>query len=266
MNISRRLVLSGTAAGLFLKASSEVAVGQGAASRIPNPATFQSGDFVWPKKPGAFVPYRYESAQAADEDRERWTSERAEFLRKVSRGEVQGGPQIAGQIENLTYNEFRTLYLRNEQPNQITPYALGGGAAVGHVAIIELDAQNEPWVIEALWTPGVVRQRYQSWINSRFGEIVWHGRLKDVERQDRAKIGIEARDYLSKPYDFWNFNLADVSGFYCSKLVWLAVMRSLNIAVDGNPSPARSFWLSPKQLLYAKKIDRLFDPGDYATD
>jgi hypothetical protein len=201
-----------------------------------------------------------------DEDRERWTNEKAQFLGKVNRGEVPGGPQVAGKIENLTYNEFRTLYLRNEQPNEITSYSLGGVAAVGHVAIIEMDAQGEPWVIEALWTPGVMRQRYQAWINARFGEIVWHGRLQDVTPQDRAKVAVEAKNYLSKPYDFWNFNLADVSGFYCSKLVWLAVMRSLDIAADGDRNPARSFWLSPKQLLYANKIDRLFDPGPYATD
>src|SRR5271168_2869702 len=125
MSISRRLLLSGTAAGLFLKHSAELAFGQVGSPRIPNPAMFQSGDFVWPKKPGAFVPYRYESGQAADEDRERWTSEKKEFLGKVSRGEVLGGQQVAEQVENLTYNEFRALYLRNQQPNQIVPYSLG---------------------------------------------------------------------------------------------------------------------------------------------
>jgi uncharacterized protein YycO len=132
--------------------------------------------------------------------------------------------------------------------------------------MIELDSEGVPWVIEALWAPGVVRQRYQEWISARSGEVVWHGRLKGAGQQDRSRIAAEAKNYLSKPYDFWNFNLADVSGFYCSKLVWLAVMRSLSIAVDGNPNPTRLFWLSPKQLLYADLVDRLFDPGDYAID
>jgi hypothetical protein len=71
MSVTRRLVLSGTAGGLFFRHASEFAFGQVGLPRIPNPATFQSGDFVWPKKPGAFVPYRYESGQAVDVDRER---------------------------------------------------------------------------------------------------------------------------------------------------------------------------------------------------
>jgi len=50
-------------------------------------------------------------------------------------------------------------YLRNLEVNQIAPFSLGGVAAVGHVAIIEVDSDNQPWIIEALWAPGVVRQR-----------------------------------------------------------------------------------------------------------
>src|SRR5437899_5889865 len=53
-------------------------------------------------------------------------------------------------------------YLRNLEVNQIAPFSLGGVAAVGHVAIIEVDSDNQPWIIEALWAPGVVRQRYSS--------------------------------------------------------------------------------------------------------
>jgi Permuted papain-like amidase enzyme, YaeF/YiiX, C92 family len=258
MRITRRILLSGTASALSVGLSDQFALAQ-SGPRIPDPATFESGDFVWPKKPGAFIPYKYESGQAAEEDRERWTRERAEFIERVRRGEVSGGPQIAREIESLSYNEFRTRYLRNQELNQITPFSGGGVAAVGHVAIIQLDSRNEPWIIEALWTPGVVRQRYLSWITTRVGEIVWHGRLKDANRQDRAKIALEAGNYITKPYDFWNFNLTDVSGFYCSKL-------ALSNAVDGNPNPSRSFWLSPKQILYSPKISRLFDPGEYATD
>jgi uncharacterized protein YycO len=265
MMISRRGILGGAVSTLTLASIPGLAKAQ-SGPRIPNPTNFESGDLVWPKKPGVFIPYRYESGPAAEEDRERWNREKAEFLAKVRDGKISEGQQIANEIGNLSYNDFRARYLRNQAPNEITPFSGGRLAAVGHVGIIELDAQGEPWVVEALWEPGVVRQRYSSWINMRVGEIVWHGRLKDASRQDRAKIASEAKNYVTKPYDFWSFNLADTSGFYCSKLVWLCTMRALNVAVDGIPNPSRLIWLSPKQILYSPKIDRLLDPGDYAVD
>lgn len=57
----------------------------------------------------------------------------------------------------------------------------------------------------------------------------------------------------------------DDSAFYCSKLAWLAAMRSLGFAVDDDPNPKRSFWFSPKQFLYSRRVARLNDPGEYAT-
>ncbi len=63
---------------------------------------------------------------------------------------------------------------------------------------------------------------------------------------------------MSDPYDFWNFDLDDDRAFYCSKLAWMAIFRSLKFAVDGNVNPRRSFLFSPKQLLYAPTIVRIF--------
>jgi Permuted papain-like amidase enzyme, YaeF/YiiX, C92 family len=260
MIISRRILLAGACSTCICGAQAQ------SGSRIPNPADFESGDFVWPKKPGVFIPYRYSSEESADEDRERWNQEKSEFLEKARADQIPEGQQITKEIEGLGYNEFRARYLRNQEPNQVVTFSSSGVAAVGHVGIIELDAQDRPWIIEALSPQGVVRGPYSSWINARPGEIVWHGRLKSVNRQDRARVAAEANNYISKPYDFWNFNLADTSGFYCSKLVWLCVMKALNFAVDENPNPLRTIWLSPKQVLYSPKIDRLLDPGEYATD
>jgi len=136
---------------------------------------------------------------------------------------------------------------------------------VGHVGVIEVDDSNVPWVIEALLATGVVRSRYDQWIAGRPGEIVWHGRIRELPLGDRARIAFEAKRYLSRPYDFWNFDLNDDAGFYCSKLVWLSAWRSLRFPVDGNSEPRRKFWFSPKQLLYARLIIRLHDPGSYAN-
>jgi uncharacterized protein YycO len=81
----------------------------------------------------------------------------------------------------------------------------------------------------------------------------------------RAEIAIEARRYVGRPYNFWNFDLADDTAFYCSKLAWLAIYRALGFPIDGVAEPKRSFWFSPKQFLYLKTIARMHDPGIYAN-
>ena len=77
---------------------------------------------------------------------------------------------------------------------------------------------------------------------------------------------------LGKPYEFFNFDLNDDSGFYCSKLAWMSVWRATSraaqrapVAVDDNPNPRRSFfdWFSPKQLVNARRVTLLHKPGDY---
>jgi uncharacterized protein YycO len=122
-----------------------------------------------------------------------------------------------------------------------------------------------PWVIEALAESGVVRHKYDDWLRKRPGEIVWHGRVRELSKTARGQIPIESAKYLGRPYDFWNFDLNDDAGFYCSKLVWMSIWRALGFAIDGNSNSRRTFWLSPKQLLYLKTISRLHDPGPYAN-
>jgi uncharacterized protein YycO len=112
---------------------------------------------------------------------------------------------------------------------------------------------------------GVVRTPYAQWLTSRPGEIVWHGRVRDIPADQLAQIAIESKKYIGRPYDFWNFDLDDDKAFYCSKLVWLSISRSLHFPIDGDPNPKRVFWFSPKQLLYAKTISRLHDPAPYAN-
>jgi uncharacterized protein YycO len=93
--------------------------------------------------------------------------------------------------------------------------------------------------------------------------MVWLGRVKKISSSYRAKIAIEAKKYIGRPYDFWNFDLNDERGFYCSKLAWMCMFRALGLVIDGNPDPKRFFWFSPKQLLYVNRVARLFDPGPY---
>lgn len=263
MRVTRRLLLRTSAITLLLP---DAVLRAQDGPRRPNPNDLESGDMVWPKKPGMFVPYASELGGDPNAEQQRWIQDKAAFVARVRGGEIAGGQPIADDLERLTYDEFRARYLRDLDPTRVVPFSSGGLIAVGHVGVIEIDAQGTPWVIEALLEPGVVRQRYSTWIDSRQGEIVWQGRLLDFSKQERATIAAEAKKYVSRPYSFWNFNLADDSGFYCSKLIWLSIMRALNIPVDGITAANRSFWLSPKQVLYSKRITRLVDPGAYATE
>jgi hypothetical protein len=266
MEISRRNFALGAVVLIVAASTRRPAVARSIGQRVPNAGSLQSGDFLWPKKPGAFIPYGLNAGKDADVDRDNWLQEKERFIAKAR---ASGDPQLtaaSNRLATLTYNDFRALYLRNQNPVAITPYSLGGIAAVGHVAIIEVDQAGHPWVIEALWAPGVTRSTYSDWLAGRPGEIVWHGRLKGETQTSRSKIANEAARWIGSPYDFWNFDLNDTRGFYCSKLVWFCVMKALHIPIDGDSNPARTIWLSPKQMLYSESIDRLVDPGEYGID
>lgn len=232
----------------------------------PDPATFQSGDFVWPKKPGAYVPYHAGSANSPSQDREQWVRERDAYLRRVSkRRELDD--LTRKRIESLSamdYREFIAVYAGAQQPGVPGLYS-GGSVYVGHVGLVEVDANQTPWIVEALLGKGVVRQTYSDWLRQRTDQVVWLGRLRQLDADRRARVPEMAKRYLGKPYDFWSFDLNDDSGFYCSKLAWLSIYRALGFAVDGDENPRRVLWFSPKQFLYLPTIERLHDPGPYAT-
>jgi hypothetical protein len=234
---------------------------------LPNPQTYQSGDFIWPKKPGAFVPYRSGSPSQFENERLQWQRERQEFLqREAVKSAADRLPSADLElIRSLDFREFHARYAGDQRPGVPGAYSTGGGIYVGHVGIIEIDPGGSQWVIEAIWGEGVIRHSYSDWLRGRPGEVVWHGRLRDLPPEARAAVAHEARKHVGKKYDFWNFDLSDESGFYCSKLVWLAVMKTQGFAIDGNADPRRGFWLSPKQVLYSKPVARLHDPGPYAN-
>jgi Permuted papain-like amidase enzyme, YaeF/YiiX, C92 family len=192
---------------------------------LPNAATFQSGDLVWPKKPGAFVPYRYVSNISADRDAATWYAERDAFLQRLAREPGYFTVQDISELKKLDFREFHARYVGDQKPGIPGAYSTGGGIYVGHVGLIEVDDSTVPWVVEAVLGRGVVRSRYDDWIASRPDEIVWHGRIRDLPAVDRAGVVSESKKYLGRPYDFWNFDLNDDAGFYCSKLVWLSVWR-----------------------------------------
>lgn len=176
---------------------------------------------------------------------------------------TQEARQQAADFDGMEFSEFMTLYQADQSPG--TSREFGGGAGVlyvGHVGIISI-AAGVPTVVEAVLGKGVQQISYESWLKNRAGSWVWHGRCSNSSEADRAKIAAAAKMHLDQPYNFWNFDLSDTSGYYCSKLCWQATNDSLGVALDGNQNPKRAFWFSPKQMLKARLVEKLFSPGSY---
>jgi hypothetical protein len=258
------LRLAGGTLSMALVPGQRSATALGGQGSLPDPKQFQSGDFLWPKKPGVFVPYDAGPSRARDADEAKWNEERDRFIANVGTKARYFTPAQIDRMRKLTYSEFYARYTGGAKSGAGT-YSVSSPVYVGHVAIVEIDESGMPWVIEALWGTGVIRRTYADWATERAGEDVWLGRLAKLAVVDRAKIPIEAKKQVGKPYDFWNFDLNDDTCFYCSKLTWMAVFRSLRVAVDDNSNSKRFFWFSPKQFLYVPRITRLIDPGPYAT-
>lgn len=256
------------------------------AAERPDPKTFESGDFVWPKPPGAFIPYEGVPPErllvdAQEVTESEWTRLKFEFIRAaraadpgVDPAERQYRLDIADRLETMSYSTFFNDYSAGVSPKEFQTYGAGQIAYVGHVAILEVDpASKIPYVIEAVYGQTleckscVQRVSYERWLSARGNVLVWHGRLKGVGAAQRAQVAALAGVEQGKPYRFFNWNLMDTSGFYCSKLVWYAVMKATGIALDDNPDPRRPIWFSPLQAMkYGKEknhIDLLSSPGNY---
>jgi cell wall-associated NlpC family hydrolase len=240
---------------------------------FPDSQKFQSGDLLWPKKKGAFVPRTRSLAAPVSEERKTWEAERQRALADPAHSGVS--PEVAEKLKTMRFEDFERIYhtgTRAPPPGAATRGMLGDTVSVGHVGIIEVGANGIAYVIEA--TPqgpggsaGVIRTRYADWLNAYANIQVWHGRLRNLDPRVRAGVVTAALAQLGKPYDFFNFDLNDDHGFYCSKLVWQCVWRTAHVAADDNPDPQRGKWFppwfSPKALIGAKRIEVLHKPGDY---
>lgn len=265
---TRRAFLASLAAvtgSATLHDSSVIAADRPRVAARPDPKLFQTGDLVWPKKPGAYVQYHAGSANSPDEDRKQWLQERDAYLARMNAAKLDDlDRERVKLLQNMEYREFLAVYEGDQAPG--VPGAYSGGAVyVGHVGIIDIDKDGYPYVVEAMLNRGVIRSTYEDWLAARPGHLVWLGRINGISVDDRVKVAAAAKVQLGKPYAFWNFDLNDAKGFYCSKLVWFSVYRALGFALDGKTNPQRLLWLSPKQVLYLPRVDRLHDPGSYGS-
>ena len=231
----------------------------------PSAGDLVHGDLLWPKGKHAIIPYFWNNETSVTENQ--LAAEKADWEVGQARFRAEGKPDSLTQGEfeylaSLTFERFRARY--GLEPHGVGPGAalLGGLVSVGHVAIVEV-LRGEPFIIEALMKQGVVRRPYESWAKDHARDLVWWGRLKGPVADAPGKFVAAARAQVGKPYDFWNFDLSDDRGFYCSKLVWFAAFKVFGIALDGDPDPRRGFWYSPRQLTHSRLVDMLQSAGAY---
>ena len=86
-----------------------------------------------------------------------------------------------------------------------------------------------PTIVEAMTGFGVRRLTYADWTKERPGELVWVGMIEGCSNEKKAAVAAIAASYIKRPYHFWNFNLGDDTGFYCSKLAWLSIFKGAGV-------------------------------------
>ncbi len=250
---------------VIVRAPSSAETEQRNTSAAPVAAQLQAGDLIWPKKPGVVVPFNSQPGEADNEDAMLWQQEKEAYLdtlRKASNPTEEERERYS-VLQPMGYEEFAGQYLDDRIPGEPTNFGVGG-FYVGHVGIIDI-VDGKPMVIEALMGKGVRRITYEEWLQERLGELIWWARLKDVSPEKRAAVAKAAAEQIGKPYQFWNFNLTDASGFYCSKLAWYSVLSGTGFPVDDNPNPNRALWFSPKRLMRSRHIEMLANPGSYGS-
>jgi cell wall-associated NlpC family hydrolase len=245
------------------KPAEEPVAAMKAKPRLPDPSRFQPGDLLWPRKVNQYVPYDSQPTGAFKTDKAEWEQEKQRFLSRVKHDPRASDYDraLAARLESLSFETFHERYVGDGGEGELT--AQGWIPYVGHVAMV-FYKDGKPWVVEAV--PGKVRTiSYEDWLTKRGHEHVWHGRVSGLTDEQRLHMIAEAIRHEAKPYEFWNFNLADETGFYCSKLMWYAAFRASGIALDDDSEPRRFFWYSPKQMFRSRHIQVLYSPGDYGT-
>jgi hypothetical protein len=236
---------------------------------------FRSGDLLWPKKKRSAVPQTRGALPERSEDRLAWEAARQRMLENPAAAGLS--PEVAERLRHMTYGEFEAHYfaiapgeLRSKGP--VARGAVSYPISVGHVGLLEVEPSGAAYVVEAIPNRsgdrgGVVRIPYADWLRGYSNIQVWHGRFRGLDARSSRGVLDAGLAQLGKPYDFFNFNLDDDSGFYCSKLVWMSAWRAAHIAADDDPDPRRGNrfppWFSPKALIGVRHVELLHSPGEY---
>lgn len=280
MRRDRRNFLSGLGAASLLAATgARRGAAQGPNSQsvpdFPDMRDFRTGDLLWPKRKRAVVARSAEPKP--DDERPEWEAARRRLLEDPQAAGLSA--EVAERLKAMSYADFEREYFSlsaGDLPPSAAPAARGalpGPISVGHVGLIQVESGGGAFIVEAIpsWRnspyKGVVRLPYAEWLGGYTNIQVWHGRLRGVDAEGGRRLLDVALAQIGKPYDFFNFDLNDDSGFYCSKLVWMCAWRGLKLAVDDDPNPSRGTrfppWFSPKALIGVRHVELLHSPGEY---
>jgi permuted papain-like amidase YaeF/Yiix C92 family enzyme len=231
----------------------------------PAAEVLQAGDLIWPRPRNVFVPYRAALHEGSTGNPTDWDKEKERYLATLRAKPTLSPTERVryNELQRMTYPDFVKRYFA-PLPRETLEARGFAAISVGHVGIIQIE-NGQRVVIEAMMGKdnGVQKVAYTEWIRKRPGQLFWLGRLNNTSPEVRATVATVAESYLGRPYDFWNFDLRDESGFYCSKLAWLAITKATSIPPDGKPNGDRVFWYSPKQLLCSPNLQSIVSSGNY---
>jgi hypothetical protein len=93
----------------------------------PAAQLLQAGDLIWPKKPGAFIPYNSRPGEAEASDASRWRAEKKAYLKQLESNPNPSPEEKKrySELENMTYKEFAARYLGGRIPGEADTYGLG---------------------------------------------------------------------------------------------------------------------------------------------
>jgi len=232
----------------------------------PSVVLLESGDLIWPRPPGAFIPYRSQLGQATGNEAAEWEQEKAQYLAELTtkRRLTRIEQERVRLLQTMNYARFAQLYFAPIPSGQPSPR--GSFVYVGHVGIILVEG-GSPFVVEAVADQGhaVRKISYARWLAQHRHDQFWVRRLQERSPEKRSAIAQVALSYLGRPYNFWNFDLKDDRCFYCSKLAWLAIYKAVHYPPDDNDNGDRVLWYSPRQLIHSPHLEPVFDSGNYAA-
>ena len=273
----------------------------------PNSADLRVGDVVWPRDPKVHTV----GGEDLSDDFLKWLVSKLRTLAVGDDSELPGLPTAAGLDAWVSPHGFNAsfrssildvawllLAIRQGRPSQkgdgggaavqdgrsghfggdILKKATLGGLYVGHVGMIDVDAQGQRWVIESSYVAGGVHVlRWEAWVAHRMalGAQIWVGRMQDEEglpldsarcrkmldcahqlRMERKQYAILDRASTGKGVA----PLGDLTYVYCAELVWICA-KSVDIDLDSRQAWAR--WLpmlGPKALTQSPSMRMINRP------
>lgn len=251
----RQFIISATAAVLGSGNASDVAAQDTACSvrarSRPAPKDLRKGDLLWPKPACAYVPFSGNN-NGREDDVIQWHRERDAFIAQLMANAPLSSEDfsLVDRLSQMRFDDFELQYVANLPAGLYVPLDRNAVFGVGHVAIVDVDAEGNRWVIEANKEIGaVVVKPYADWEAGRGNDAIWHGRVSGLPASVTNDVAKIARGFEGRRYWFFGFNLDDDSSFYCSKLVWICYWRGAGLALDESKELNRRWWVSPKQIM-----------------